>query len=250
MNEGVIVKRSLVYIVISMTLIAVTFVDASAESATDRDHSLAAGSWALQFQLEDDIGLKPYNGMTISLKKHLSAQSAFRMGARLDLGSADIRGNRSNTFADSLISTQQNDDSSSNYDTRLELLYVRYPSPGRAVNWFWGVGPVIGYSRNTRSGSSTRQDPSRTIQYNSENNTTVWRAGAAGAFGAEWFATRSFSLHAEYRASLTRFWQDSDAMSRRSVTDGSLSTVSQSSSSTDGWEFDALTVLLGLSVYF
>lgn len=67
-----------------------------------RKNSLATGAWAIQFQVEDDIGLRTFNGMSVSLKRHTSPRSAFRLGVTLELRSNDTQAGSARFLADEM----------------------------------------------------------------------------------------------------------------------------------------------------
>jgi hypothetical protein len=122
--------------------------------------------------------------------------------------------------------------------TFLEAVYQRYTNPTAPVNVYWGIGPRLSYSDETAesvSGSVYNRDERKN-----------WTAEAIGAFGAEWFAARQFSIHGEFTA--RGGYVSEKTTSERKVTGQAATT---SSTENKGWVGGiSNTVRLGLSVYF
>ena len=236
---------ALTIMAIVVTLLLVKTADAQDEEEKSRKNSLEPGAWAIQFQIEDDIGLKPFNGMIISLKRHFSSHSAFRLGFNLDLRYDDSDRDNTTTRADSLIYTNYDNYKSNSESIQLDLMYMNYPNPGAAVNFFWGVGPLVRFSRSNAESESRRSYQDETAFWYREDKARSWRVGALGAAGVEWFATKGISFHAEYRA--TASYGKGKSESFRLEPDGDTSSITGNSESAD---FDGVNVILGLSVYF
>ncbi len=238
------------FIICSLALAFFT-ISAAAQTKPDaapaRANSLVSGAWAVQFQVENDFTLEPFNGTMISLKRHLTSRSALRVGVGLDLSATDESEYVSNSMADTLVTSRASDGDVENQAVRLDLLYVRYPNPEATVNWYWGAGPTMRYQHNEGEGTSPNSD-GRTWTSHSESES--WGLGVLGCVGAEWFAGRSVSLHAEYFVTLqyTRF--DSDQRDHTTGNELNPSRSSESHREREGVVFDGANVLLGLSLYF
>jgi hypothetical protein len=197
---------------VACCLVSVLFATAVAAqtppvAAPARANSLAPGAWAVQFQVENDFTLEPFNGTMISLKRQFTSHSALRLGVGLDLSATDEDEYVATSIDDTLAASRSLDDDVENQVFRLDLLYVRYPDPAAAVNWYWGAGPSMRYQHN-ESTSNGLYDDSRAITYHSQSES--WSLGALGCLGAEWFAGKNVSLHAEYYVTLYYTESDSD----------------------------------------
>lgn len=218
---------------------------ASAQTADkQRANSLVDGAWALQFEIDEDLDLKTFEGTTISLKKHTNDDAAWRLALNLGFRFDD----------DEHSSTTDGEPSGINRDTEgnqqsigILVNRIRYPNPNAEVNFFYGFGPKLAYSHTKYTTtsiwtSSTQSSESRT-------STNSFSVGIVGLIGAEWFATKSISLLGEYGSALmvskskttnkTTTWYE-DGTTRRTGNEDKDSGIS----------FDALAVKLGLSVYF
>jgi hypothetical protein len=104
-----------------------------------KDNSLKKGETALQFEIGDRLDISSFQGTTISIKKHHSDKTAFRLGLTtdIDLSSSD--------------ETSTNDDTTKynyHYNTTSVKLSaviqrIHYPHPHASANFFWGLGPRV-----------------------------------------------------------------------------------------------------------
>ena len=199
-------------------------VAASADEA-DRN-SLKSEALALQFRINENFTVGSFKGTLISVKRHMSDKSAFRAGITFDLQSSD---SEVMTFG----SVVPRKESREMYLTRIDLQYLRYPSPASAVNLFLGTGPFFSYGRS----EIHRIEPN-----DSKQISMSWSLGLGGVVGAEWFPFRSLGVHAEYGLSL--------AYGSVTNTTEVLGGTPFLTESTDSWTFSGESVLFGLSVYF
>jgi len=196
-----------------------------ASDARGEENSLTAGSWALQFQIQNNLTLGNFDGLGIALKRHLSGGSALRGGVNFTTSgsSQELRPDSVQTRADSDLR-----------GVRAALHYVWYPRPQADVNLFMGIGPAFGYLSNDSLNSASGRERS--------SETSEWQVGAHGILGAEWFATRSLGIHAEYEIAYQY------ASSEATVSTGTPET--KVTRNTDRWSFGTSAVRFGLSVYF
>lgn len=193
--------------------------------------ALHTGAWALQFQIDDNFQLSPFQGAVLSLKHHYSDRSAVRLGLGVSLDSKDFDATASEQ--DSLLRKEERDDSSQ--FVRLDLQYIRYTDPASPVKMLLGGGPFASLSNS---------DHERKLEPSSiKNESTSWVAGLSGLVGVEWFPASMISLHAEYGI---EFYYRRDK-----TTSETIAPVRRSSEQT-GNTFDlrAKGVLFGLSAYF
>lgn len=220
----------------------------AAEKAPEdvRPNSLRPGSWALQFQITDELGLRPFNGMIVSAKRHFSSHSAFRLGLEFD---ADWRGDTSTErreYADTLRDSSNLDIDTEYQMFTIDLSYLNYPSPGSFVNFFWGIGPLVKFSRSERNDTRTYYSDGPAMTQLSRDYSRSWSLGALGLVGVEWFLSEHFSFHSEYRASIAY----GESYREREVIDPDSKWQRITRINGDGWNFDSVYAILGLSVYF
>lgn len=107
--------------------------------------------------------------------------------------------------------------------------YLLYAQAANDLYIFAGGGPQFGFSQYSYD----------------ERFTKSWSSGVAAVLGAEWFASRNISLHAEYTASLY--------YSASKMTDWDIrSTTDRTYYETTGSDIILHTgnIVFGLSVYF
>lgn len=213
-------------------------------------NSLGPGSWSVQFQINRVLKAVSIGSLDVSVKRHFTRRSAVRFGVRID---ADFEGSASDQFVeftnmeDEWVDTDEELDYS---DLMLlfEALYLGYFRPEGDVSLFLGAGPVLGFSRIT-------SDRTRSFYYadgstSSDHNTSYyrsWIAGGLGIVGAEYFITRRFSIHAEYRVSLL---YERGTGEQTADSGGGSSYDRTFETTTREWSLDAGMVLIGLSGYF
>lgn len=240
---------------VRIALILVCFLAGAAYAGTPegnadgRRNSLVPGAWAIQFQIEDDIGLKPFNGMSVSLKRHFTSRSAVRLGATLTLEFDNSDEDYTAIQADTVSFSSSREFDTSAQGVRINLLYLRYPTPGKNVNLFWGAGPVVRYSRSEQNRKDTASSSGNERVDVATYDADLWGVGGMGTLGIEWFATKDVSFHAEYFVTLQYVSQDAN-LSSESWPGNQPPRKTTSSSSSDGWDFDGVNVTLGISIYF
>jgi hypothetical protein len=171
------------------------FSSAAAQDSTT-SNSLKEGMWALQFQVGDNFTLTSFQGSIGSIKRHLSNNSAIRVGVSTEFNTQDNELATRRLTVDTLQQSQ-----AINYNTQVinfRAQYLFYPSPQSEVNLFIGTGPTFyfGHSKN-ESGSNSTSSSSVTSRL-TKIEEYFWSIGVSAVLGVEWFATRSISFHAEY----------------------------------------------------
>ncbi len=218
---------------------------AAEETKTDaRPNSLYPGSWSLQFQITEDIGLKPFNGMIFSVKRHFSERSALRLGFRFDIDWNDAEGSGTRETSSGPNDTREESEDSDYEKITIDLSYLRYVRPGSYVNFFWGAGPLVSFSRSSQTEVESLSSESREQNRYSRS----WSVGALGLIGVEWFLQEHFSFHAEYRASFS--YSEGYTETNSSTTFSSRTYNQQDLYESSSWNFESVNVILGLSVYF
>lgn len=210
-----------------------------------RSHSLKPGEWALQFQITDDFGLKPFNGMSLSVKRHISSKSAFRLGVNADLRYTDSDEEGFRAIDDTLSYDRLETVSDNSLSLQFDLLYLNYPNAGANINWYWGIGPLVRLSRANREMTYSVTDQSATQKTYNKYETNSWQIGVLGALGVEWFATEGISFHAEYRA-----YGAYESASRESSVETQDGVIRKDTSDDDSWVFNGGQTIFGVSLYF
>ena len=211
-----------------------------------RPNSLCPGSWALQFQITDELGLKPFNGMIASAKRHFSSHSAFRLGLQFDADCRSETGTERREYADTLRDGRSLDTDIDYQMVTMDLSYLNYLSPGSYINFFWGIGPLVKFSRSERNDTQVyyNGDP---VTESVRDYSRSWSLGALGLVGVEWFLSEHFSFHSEYRASMAygESYKEREQIYQYPEKRRYVTTING-----DGWNFDSVYAILGLSVYF
>lgn len=209
-------------------------------SSTNRSHSLYDGSKALQFRITDNFVLNSFQGAAISGKKHISANSAFRLGADLFFNFSTADSKNSIFSGDTTVFTHNSDTNIQRII--LDLQYIRYVSTERKIKFFWGTGPTMRFYRGIIE--TDYNDSQIDTSFVLKNEDKSWGLGGSGLLGVEWFATSYISFHTEYTFTLLYEW--------RKTRDDDISGVNlfQSTSKNSGFQAYATNVRFGLSLYF
>lgn len=212
----------------------------SAGGATKPSHSIYDGSKALQFRVTNNFTLSNFQGAALSGKKHISNNSAIRLGVDLffdfstrDEDSRIFYNDTTITASDAEGNTQR---------LALELQYIRYVSTDKKIKIYWGTGPSIRF--NNEVVETDYYDSYNDISRKLKDEDKSWGLGASGVLGAEWFATSSISFHTEYVTTLLYEW-------RKVREDNALfRDYSHISTESSGFQVYATDVRFGLSLYF
>ncbi|MBI5020178.1 MAG: hypothetical protein HZB59_01955 [Ignavibacteriales bacterium] len=199
------------------------------EDTTARKHSLYKGMWALQFQIDgliNNIRLSDFQGTGISIKKHLTNESAIRLG--LSIGTSISTSDEDNYLSDTTLPTKTADDHW--YSLNIRTQYLHYLTEYSDVKVYLGVGPQINYQWSKR-------------EYSSNVSWTKYYSvafGMSGAVGAEIFITRWISGHVETGASIEYKWEEN-----KSTVYGGIRETKRKY-----FIFSPSSVKLGISLYF
>jgi hypothetical protein len=156
---------------------------------TEKQNSLVAGSWSLQFRITENFQLSSFQGATVSAKRHFSEGRAVRFGVSLNGSFTEEEHRLIDESADSTASEYTTDENQQYM--RFDVQYLIYPSPMKNLNVFFGAGPLFELSRGETSGLGQWR------------LSKIWRFGLSGVLGVEWFVTKRISIISEYSSSLT-----------------------------------------------
>ncbi len=234
-------KRSVLIYLIIIGMVALPSVTSYAQ---DAHHSLVDGSWALQFRIGEDFTLSSFEGMNLSVKKHLKSHHALRFG--IDFGGDNIK------LTDELDDDTQSLSAEATEKAHYLLLsahYLFYPRSTKAVHVFFGAGPFFGLlMQNQDSGAQDLDtDPSQEDRV-SEMELDSWMLGASFIIGVEWFVKKEISLTAEYGTSFSyahsRIQREMEGLVDQEM-------ISQTTTrDVSHYKFEANQVKFGVSVYF
>lgn len=228
--------------------------DSTPKTESQRPNSLKPGAWALQFQISDQFrSFSGLQGFGLSLKYHFTRAGALRFGVGLGLSTSDFDETSRRFLADTVrgkgAGTAEGDIQSVDFAAQ----YVLYVTLGREINLFLGTGPLVRYAHSRREGTDNSSSFGSTGWRNYIRKETQWNVGASGLFGAEWFANKSISLHAEYGISLTYQSQEFTGNGIETSSDPYRGTQTYSFEVKDNshsLSFSLANVKFGLSVYF
>ncbi|MHB8079801.1 MAG: hypothetical protein ACYDIE_11180 [Candidatus Krumholzibacteriia bacterium] len=185
-------RRAAFLVLLSLLLAGVAFAG-SPGTAPAVPPARTAG---LTFLVADDFQLSGFDGTLLSWRTRGEDGRGWRLG--LQLSGSLARAQHGRDVADT-FQTYTHDRRRT--DVRLSALRVHERSRGRALGYYWALGPTAGWQFYRESEESYYGGPPVTRMHN-------WQVGLAGAFGAEWRANDGLSLLAEYGLSLTCDWYD------------------------------------------
>ena len=215
-----------------------------ASHAQDAQHSLTDGAWALQFRIGEDFTLRSFEGMNLSVKKHLKSNHAVRFG--IDFGGDNIK----------LMDELDNDSQSLSAQAtekahflRLSAHYLFYPRAAKSIEVFFGAGPFFGVlMHNAESGSQDMNTDPLQEDRALEMDRDSWTLGASFIIGVEWFVKKEISLTAEYGTSFSYTHSRIDRVEEGMVDQDANSQTT--SSEISHYKFEANQVKFGVSIYF
>ena len=159
--------------------------------STASHKSLSEGVWALEFGVSSNFTLTSFQGSVLSVKYHPSATRAIRVSISGEASSSSEEEFGTERFV------------SKHQTVEITSAYLFYSPIREDLYLFWGFGPSVGYDRSYEKYPTTG-----TPDYDVTRITELpeWNVGASIALGAEWFAVKWLSLHAEYGISATYTW--------------------------------------------
>lgn len=221
-------KTSSIFIIIFLILFSNAF------SQEDISNSMKF-SKALQFQIDENFTLKDFQGALISFKKHLGNSRALRVGL-----STGFQLNTLNSEVyhpeDTLSSVRKIDD----HDFSLGIFsqYLFYSKSNSGIQFFWGAGPTIGYSRKTsdieNKISNNIIDKAGYVEYHIQG-------GLSGVMGVEWLFRENMSLSAEYGMYFSYNYSKFKTTQNDKI---------KSENINKSWRLGSNSIKFGLSIYF
>jgi hypothetical protein len=223
--------------------------------------------WAMQFAVGSDFNLSTFLGSTVSLKHERSPRHAWRIGLSVNASRDNGQGSghestlqeNNGSVRDSSSSVFRDDPSDSNVRLSLVTQYLWRIPPRSGMQFFWGAGPRLEYSRNhheeqivsTGGGIAWAWTANRT-----DNMRWSASAGFRGTVGVDWILRKNLSLGAEYGCDLMYAYSEStndQSNERYNVYPGQSSSQRSDRRSTSisrSLRFDPAGTSLVLSLYF
>lgn len=211
-----------------------------------RPHSLLPGNRALVFEIGEFLKLEAFNRMGIAVKLQHSRTRATRISLTARHSHTDML----HTYELDPPDDHRTDQLYTVSALDADVLRLHYREAAGSIHPFWGWGPVMKADR--RKLDQDRLDSAEEGEDRSTYDAVDVSLGGGlkTVLGAEWFATREISLHAEYGLTLvyTRAWTRDTAYSR-TATNGLVQT-GDDLNTRNSLDLRALPVTFGLSVYF
>lgn len=230
--------------------------ESDAQHEPDSLHGLPdAGAWALQFQVLNNFTVGPLSGTSISAKKHIDRQKAWRLGLSLR---ADINdGNQEatttripvNEVFDPITTTNEVEADGESVFLGLSASYLIFLKPANKVSLYLGGGPAIGVSlASSNSNNASLRDSLRSDNIR-ESDSEGWFLGGEFVIGAEWFAGKQVSFFAEYGSTLM-YNRTSLISTTTFVATDRDQTMNTSTDKSNRFSVRSLPVKMGVSLYF
>lgn len=213
---------------------------AVAQNQNPVNHSIHKGSKALQFRVANNFTLSDFQGIAFSGKKHISENSAVRLGIDLNIEFSTSDRDVRRYYQDTTLTTTKDDISKQMFIMRIQ--YMRYLELEKSVKFFWAAGPTAQFNREITK--TEYYDGYRDVSFDLKDEYKYWSVGGSGALGAEWFANPNISFHSEYVISMIYDW-------RKIKNDNIAGTdLNSDLSKLKRFHIYATGINFGLSVYF
>lgn len=236
--------------IILIVMLAASFGAGRVSAQTEESkasNSLKEGSWALQFQISNNLTLTSFQGTAISGKYQSAPNSALRFGISIGIDGSKEDVDYRYFAADTMYRGNTAGTSRTGQNIQIDVQYHVYPNPEDEVNLYFGFGPLVSLSRATRQIDDLDLLNPASSGRTFEQEGTTWSFGASGLIGAEWFASRRFSLHAEYGLSVR---YSTETVSEKSKNSTNTFYDFKFERTSKRWQISGNAVKFGLSVYF
>ncbi|OGU84310.1 MAG: hypothetical protein A2499_14910 [Stygiobacter sp. RIFOXYC12_FULL_38_8] len=208
---------------------------------------------------KDQIQFHLVNDYSVSYLKMLSPTSGLRY--KIDLGlsgsSGDTDATNKQVYGTNQTSTQDRteDNNSSSQYVNLVFNYMMFYKLADEVSFYWGAGPLLGYSRFSSETNSdwhyVNQNQNDVHKGKSEYSNSTLGIGLQLALGMEVLITQKLSLVAEFNLNGTYSWNNYSSSSK-DETKGSNQYNSESKYESDGtsWNYGLNRLKLGIAYRF
>lgn len=231
-------------------------VSAHAQTETDTTRSdgrplaLQDGGWGLQYKARSlNSLLSSFQGSLLSGRYHLSSREAVRVGVSVDISSRDSE--RTQSPSDGTLGERSTDQEGLFQGYGLFGQYLRYVEASEQIFVIAGVGPRVGFDRDTQDETTveSRSDGTGSVTERRDGETTTYRIGLEAAIGAEWFMHPNISLSVEYPL---RFdYTHSEGETTRTVLkSGTVDQEIEKERESDQYSFGGQSVRVGVTFSF
>ncbi|SMO96990.1 hypothetical protein [Gracilimonas mengyeensis] len=225
-----IVKISVFAVTLLLSL--ATSISTFAQSNSDDTHAPAPGDKALQFQITDNFTLGSFEGSALSLQNQVTEKRAHRIGVSISNLLNDLNSEYQNS---------ESEDKRTNSRAEFSFTWKNYITTDNPIKAYYGIGPEFSYFYEKNKDKNESQNQLETQRYYNIG------LGVLGYFGVEWFFHPSISMHAEYRGSVSGYYQHRKMKQKDLISTTETTTDKQYGK---GISFGGNGVAFGLSVYF
>ncbi len=212
--------------------------DSVSPDSSLRPTSLELGATAVLFKVSS-LSLSDWQGLSLSLKRHLTASSALLLGASYNENSSD------DSHDDSPVNWGgHSNQGQKSQNLSIQTQFVKYFKVRHNVHFFWAAGPGCSYYHN-RGTSQGSEDSTTTRNY--EGTDDRWGLSLAAGIGGEWFVRPQLSLMIEYDLGYRYSWET--IRSHTTYSNASRSEPSRTQK-TRSSNFSTSGPKLGLAYYF
>jgi hypothetical protein len=214
--------------------------------------STAARRWTMGFGYRTGVGVEGMDGPDLTLQREAhDGRHAWRLGVGVE--QTNLSGNETEIdYGFPVTATRTAGGPNKTSRTRLELSILHmsgHGDPGDA-RFFWGIGPLVGWSSDhLRQDITVAQYDTTSLVYSYTGNVaqtfTTLRVGLGGSIGARWPLSRRVDLAAEFNQSLV-YRRDRSEQSEDFP--GSAGYGNRLKSHAEGVEFQAHTLRAGVLV--
>jgi hypothetical protein len=214
---------------LSVLFMIITF---SSPACPDQDSTRSRGKYALLFQVGSNFQLQSFSGTTVSFKYQMNKRSALRFGVSIS-GSSNTRDFNQNYFHPD--TSFLGNEKTNGINLSFTFQYLRYNHLNHDVAFYYGGGPVIGFSYS-------RDNTIYTINNvpESDRKSNSYNAGLNFVGGVEWYLTKNLSLLGEYGFSFSYNYNITNFVDN----------YEKYNYKTKGYSLGSSAVKLGVSVYF
>jgi hypothetical protein len=202
-------------------------------------------SWGLDFQVRGEDVVTSFHGATIAFRKQVSPHDAWRLA--LTAGVVDANRDDFAVESDSLTGVRNERVFEGNDQFyAATILQIRYPDPDAEVKFYYGFGPTGHFSRGLVTADVTSSPTVPPLRATITSYRRAWAGGLAAVAGAQWFATRSIGLFAEYGAEAVY----SETLANESARFAESGRVMETRSKSHGFSAGSTGATLGIAFYF
>jgi hypothetical protein len=229
-----------IILLVVMLFISIPYLHSQTKS-NFKPNSIEKGKWALLFAIGENFKLTKLDGLTISIKKHISDANALRLGVSVSYNNSDDNGTN---FVDSTRTPFTETDI--DYSISLYPTYYFYLNPKADVNVYFGAGLFGGY-RYSKSDYTEENNPTP-IRKTVHSSGKAFEYGINSSLGVEYFPIKAFSIFAEYSVGLG--YSKAQGTSERYIHNLGTVTYERTDGDTNTLSLFNNNVNLGLAVYF